>query len=122
MSVPNGLYAIILGAGSMWEQQCGGYACNQRKATGLLMGMEINIEQGSVSFYGEREKALSEYFTGPKWNGWCTNKIDEDTANFIEKIVPEFIVDRKTMNEDCEAWVLGFVNGKPAILVWENSD
>jgi len=106
----NDIYAIIRGDGEIWENQCGGYACNQRSAKGTLQ--KLNGD-GSL---------LYDFFTGEKYGGWCSDGIDEETADFIEKIVPEFKVNREKLDDSCEAWIVGFANNKDAVLVWGNSD
>lgn len=107
-----GFSCIVLGEGEIHDNQCGGYACLQNSAQGTvypICGMDaVGI--------------MTAYFTGHKWNGWCSDGIDEEAAVFIEMVVPSFSVDRDKMKESCEAWVHGFFENKPAILIWENSD
>src|SRR3972149_4784308 len=90
------VYAIVLDEdGVEWTQQCGGYACHQNKGIGYLVWLN-----------GEDE-SLTKYFTGPKWGGWCCDGIDNETADFVESVVPDFKVDRTRMSESCEAWIIG---------------
>lgn len=106
------VWAIVLGDGPEYEQQCGGYACRQEAARGVLVKLA-----GS-----DQEDALRSFFTGDKWCGWCDTGIDEETAAFIEKTVPAFAVDRGMLSDSCEAWVWGFVAERSSVLVWKNSD
>ena len=113
MYVPDDVHAILIAEGGNrkeWENQCGGYACIHRSAQGTLQ--KLNGDSGK----------LLDFFTGGKYHGWCDGGIDAETADFIEQVVPEFIVDRDNLDNSCEAWILGTVNGKYAVLVWENSD
>lgn len=109
--VPNdGVKAIVLGDGEQWYVQCGGYACNRKEAIGILK-----------SLAGD-EELISNHFTGEKYGGWCDHGIDNETADFIEKAVPEFTVHRGRLLDSCEAWIVGFIDSKLAILTWDNSD
>lgn len=113
MEIPEGaVYAVIQGDGDIWEQQCGGFACDQKSAKGKLKQLAGGCE----------ESKLLSFFTGEKWRGWCTDGIDADTADYIEATIPVFAVDRNRLNESCEAWIIGTLHGKPAVLVWGNSD
>jgi hypothetical protein len=125
--------ALIVPASTnvVYRNQTGGHACLSSHAEGYL-----------VPFAGEvREKCkrLLSHFTGPKWSGWCAERIDEETADEIDIIladVPgrnEIVVDRTKLEMSWEAWVhvkitgplLGLVeHGSPteAILTWSNSD
>lgn len=106
------VWAILLGPGETYEQQCGGYSCRQESAQGHLVNM------GDA----QAENRLYKFFTGALWSGWCDDGIDEETAKHIEQVVPRFSVNRNKLVDSCEAWIHGFAEGKPAILVWENSD
>lgn len=105
------IYAIVVGEGPEHEIQCGGYACHHRKATGTLLELGNDDDDSMYAFFAEG-----------KWKSWCDEAIDAETADYVESVVPKFKVDRERMSESCEAWVIGSVDGKPAILVWENSD
>ena len=111
----HGVSCIVLGDGAEWRQQCGGYSCRQETANGGL----VLIANDDVS------NKLTDYFCGDKWNGWCTSGIDEETASFIESVLPsgsKFVVSRARFEDGCEAWVHGHLDGLPAVLVWQNSD
>ena len=105
-----GVYAIIFGDGPEWVHQAGGYACHQMTASGTLK--EIRGD----------EKELYNFFTGDKYGGWCSDGIDSETADFIESVVSGFTVDRDKLSDCEEAWILGFVDSSPAVLIWGNSD
>jgi len=91
----------------------------------------------------DQEAELTAYFTGPKWGGWCTDGIDEETAEFIDLVLQKspytkrIKVDRARLADSHEAWVyvslsatgddaaLEEADGFPsnaAVLTWENSD
>ena len=90
-----------------------------------------------------QESLLIAHFTGPKWEGWCSEGIDEATAEHVDHILslsPEtsyLKVDRTRLDDSREAWI--YVNvfeptGDPdsarisgfgkckGVLVWGNSD
>ena len=108
--VPDGVYVILLGDGDEWWAQCGGYACNHRSTNGEIIKVS------------DEDSALMDYFTSGQWCGWCDSGIDEATAEFVERTIPVFSVDRARMAESCEAWIVGSYSGSPAILTWPNSD
>ena len=79
------------------------------------------------------------HFTGPKWGGWCSQHIDEETANEIGSVLADMpgrdqiIVDRTKLEMSWEAWVHVKITGpllalvehtapRNAILTWPNSD
>jgi hypothetical protein len=117
--------------GILYQNQTGGHACLQTRQEGYL-----------VPFAGDApdkcERLLS-HFTGPKWGGWCSERIDVETADVIDNIVAEMpgrdqiLVDRAKLDSSWEAWVhvkvvgplLALVEGDTpaeAILTWPNSD
>jgi hypothetical protein len=96
-----------------------------------------------------QEKALYEYFTGPKWGGHCSEGIDEETADFIDGVLSwpsaytsNLKVNRNRLKECVEAWIYVniasttdedgslVVNGwdfnyfrtTDGVLTWQNSD
>ena len=112
-NIPNTeVWAILLGPGKIYEQQCGGYSCRQESAQGQLINMES----------AQTANRLYKFFMGAFWGGWCYDGIDEETAKYIEQVVPRFSVNRNKLKDSCEAWIHGFVGGEPAVLTWENSD
>ena len=110
-----GVSCIVLGEGVDWQQQCGGYTCRQEMARGAL----VLVANDDVA------NKLTDHFLGDKWGGWCSSGIDEETASFIEETLSaelKFVVSRARLEDDCEAWVHGHIDGAAAVLVWENCD
>ena len=125
--------ALIVPASTkiVYRNQTGGHACLQSELEGYL-----------VPFAGEvRDKCerLLSHFTGPKWGGWCSERIDEETADEIDSVLAEMpgrdqiTVDRTKLYQSCEAWVHVRIIGpllalvehaapSEAILTWPNSD
>ena len=117
--------------GIVYRNQTGGHACLPSQMEGYL-----------VPFAGEMRTAcdrLVSHFTGPKWGGWCSERIDAETADEIDSVLADslrheqIIVDRTKLEMSWEAWVhvriigrlLALVeHGEPreAILTWPNSD
>lgn len=126
---------ILRPSGVYYSNQTGGYACQHP----LEEGVFVPIHSCELDF----GKALSEYFTGSKWNGWCCDGIDEETAAFMDSLLKksglsnEIKVDRTRLKDSREAWVYVNVNTPAktnwlsaisglglcsAVLTWENSD
>jgi len=125
--------ALIVPAstGIVYRNQTGGHACLPSQMEGYL-----------VPFAGEmRTKCdrLLSHFTGPKWGGWCSERIDPETADEIDSVLADIlrrdqiIVDRTKLEMSWEAWVHVKIVGpllalvehgdpKEAILTWPNSD
>ena len=126
---------VLRPSGVYYSNQSGGYACLHPLAEGVF----VPIRDDALDI----EKELEDYFTGPKWNGWCCEGIDEETATFIDGVLTkcpltmEIKVDRTRLTDSHEAWVYvdygnpqeanwsseisGFGPCK-AVLTWENSD
>ncbi len=114
-----------------YTNQVGGHANQHPSLEGFFVPLEIGVAE---------QQKLNQYFTGPKWSGWCKSGIDEETANFIESVFMRgdvFTVDRNAMLVSCEAWVYislldAAANSQDAlicpvksghgILTWNNSD
>jgi hypothetical protein len=125
--------ALIVPASTnvVYRNQTGGHACVPSYQEGYL-----------VPFAGELRDAcdrLQSLFTGPKWGGWCYDRIDQETADEIDSVLAqvarhgEIVVDRAKLNESWEAWVHVKITGpllslveharpSDAILTWSNSD
>jgi hypothetical protein len=125
--------ALIVPAstGIAYRNQTGGHGCLPSQLEGYL-----------VPFAGEMRATcdrLLSHFTGPKWGGWCSERIDAETADEIDRVLADvfrcdqIIVDRTKLDMSWEAWVhvkilgplLGLVEHtepKEAILTWPNSD
>ncbi len=117
-------------SGVVYQGQVGGHYCLPFREEGVFVPLETERF--------EESKALEDYFTGPKWGGWCGEGVDEETAAFIDRTLArlrfdeEFVkVDRARLHESVEAWVyvdvpkdLHFDGLTPckAILTWQNSD
>jgi len=125
--------ALIMPAatGIVYQNQTGGHACLPSRQEGYLVPFA-----GDVT--GKRERLLA-HFTGPKWGGWCSERIDDETADFIESVLADMpgrdqiIVDRKKLHVSWEAWVhvkiaapllalVEHASTEEAILTWPNSD
>ena len=128
-----GSLALIVPArtGIVYRNQTGGHACLPSQMEGYL-----------VPFAGEvRNKCerLLLHFTGPKWGGWCSDRIDGETADEIDSVLADMpgrdqiIVDRTKLDMSWEAWVHVKIVGPlvalvehaapgEAVLTWPNSD
>lgn len=108
-----GIIVIMIGEhGSEFVTQCGGHACLKRKAVGEILQVATK----------DIEDKFTHFFLNGVWGGWCDRGIDEETALFIEGLIPNFLVDRSRMCESIEAWIFGYYNNKEAVLTWQNSD
>ena len=125
--------ALIVPAstGIVYRNQTGGHACVPSQMEGYL-----------VPFAGEMRTEcarLLSHFTGPKWGGWCSERLDAETADEIDSVLADvfrrdqIIVDRTKLEMSWEAWVHVRIVGpllalveqgdpKEAILTWPNSD
>ncbi len=106
----HGVSFVATGDGDTFDHQCGGYACRHESVTGTLFPVS-----GSPD-------VLTAYFSGNKYGGWCCDGIDDADALLVESTVPGFIADPLLMRQSCEAFIYGFLNNKPGVLVWGNSD
>lgn len=110
--------------GVHWTAQVGGYACLHPVVEGFFLPLESGpVEELREFFYGE---------SGP-WKGWCSEGIDEKTANWLDPQLPKGLrVDRDRLDEGRESWIpvvgtisdwlggnVGTIHG---FLTWENSD
>ncbi len=128
-----GSLALIVPAstGIVYRNQTGGHACLPSQTEGYLVPLAGDV-------HDKCERLLS-HFSGAKWGGWCSERIDEETADVIDGILAdmpgrdEIVVDRTKLDESWEAWVHVKVNGPllalvehaaptEAILTWPNSD
>jgi len=110
--------------GLRWTAQVGGYACHHPVIEGFAFSLGISpILKLNAHFYDH----------GSKWNGWCCEGIDIETADFLDPLLPAGLrVDHNRLGEGQEAWIpirgtlspwaaanLGEVTG---FLTWQNSD
>lgn len=99
---------------AVYKTQTGGFACHNREIEGEFSPRSDEIED-----------RLIEWFTGPKYNGWCCEGIDEEDALFIESLLADknYKVDRSKLKDSEEAWVWMLLRDvTPCVLVWTNSD
>jgi hypothetical protein len=132
-----GLGLIILQpSGAFYTLETGGYAVLHDLAEGVFVPLHKEIEE-------DQESLLIAHFTGPKWEGWCSEGIDEETAGHVDHILSlspqtSFLkVDKTRLVDSHEAWIYvnvseptdnpivapisGFGECK-GIFVWSNSD
>lgn len=127
---------VLRPSGVYYSNQTGGYACLHPMVEGIFVPLGDEM--------ADQEKKLCDYFTGPKWAGWCCDGIDGETADFIDALMSKtgstrgISVDRSRMRDSHEAWVyvdlrcseeqpcwkvevsgFGICKG---VLTWENSD
>jgi hypothetical protein len=127
--------ALIVPAptGIVYVNQTGGHACYQCTQEGYLVPIGWRGEEPDAC------DALLAHFTGPKWSGWCNERIDVETADEIDRILSVstrregIVVDRTKLNDSWEAWVhlriseplvslVDHAFPAHAILTWPNSD
>jgi hypothetical protein len=71
--------------GVTYRNHTGGHSCYQMKLEGYLVpiaGDRIELVQ-----------RLTAHFSGPKWGGWCSHRIDDETADEIDRLLAE-VADR----------------------------
>ena len=129
----DGLGVIVLKDSGVWiSNQTGGHGCLHPAEQGIyipILKAERYLQKFSEFFY-----------SGPKWQGWCTQGIDNETADFLDNFFAENFwtkylkVDRTRLEDSHEAWV--YVNiaatqkedlfyrfgNCQGVVTWENSD
>ena len=60
------------------KKECG-HACLPSRQVGYLVPLAGEVP--------DKCHQLHEHFTGPKWGGWCSYGIDEETADFIDEVL-----------------------------------
>jgi hypothetical protein len=122
-------------SGVLYSNQTGGHGCLHPEVEGVCVPL---FPEGA-----RLEEKLGDFFTGPKWQGWCSEGIDSETADYIDTALEEsdrtkeMTVNRTRLNDSHEAWIhlnipdsktahelsifRGF-NQRNAILTWSNSD
>lgn len=130
-----GLGLIILRpSGVFYTHEAGGYGCHPELAQGVYAPLHRQTED-------DQESLLIAHFCGPKWNGWCSDSIDEQTADYVDYVLSlapathYLKVDRTRLDDSKEAWI--YVNvAEPTdehapvsgfgpckgVFVWGNSD
>lgn len=122
-------------SGVVYSNQTGGHGCLHPETEGIYVPL---FPEGSPV-----EKALEDFFTGRKWQGWCCEGIDEETADAVDAFLAEvdrtqgMKVNRDYLEDSHEAWIhltlpdvrqappFSLMNGfrtMNAILTWSNSD
>jgi hypothetical protein len=138
----SGLGLIVLySSGVSYTNQTGGYACLHPVIEGVYAPLSDTQQT--------QQQQLLAYCTGSKYQGWCTEGIDEEDASAIDAILAQegdsacLRVNRETFKESHEAWgdvtihepvdpspnwktqpgytLYGFV-GQEGVLTWENRD
>ena len=66
---------VLYPSGVICTNQTGGHSCLQPKEEGVFVPLHYETMPGEL----EQATALADYFYGPKWLGWCTSGIDEET-------------------------------------------
>jgi hypothetical protein len=121
--------------GVLYSNQTGGHGCLHPEVEGLYVPL---FSEGA-----KIEKAFEAFFTGPKWQGWCSEGIDTETADFIDAVLEKEERtkgkkdNRKYLEDSHEAWIhvtlpdsgvvpefspiKGF-RSMDAILTWSNID
>lgn len=126
---------ILQPSGAFYTHETGGYACFHESAEGVFVPLHEETEEN-------QEGLLIAHFTGPKWEGWCDDGIDEQTAEYIDHVfslspATDYLrVDRVRLDDSKEAWIYvrirepgensaspisGFGDSK-GVFVWGNSD
>lgn len=122
-------------SGVVYSNQTGGHGCRHPEMEGMYVPL---FPEGSSI-----EKTLEDMFTGQKWQGWCCEGIDAQTADLIDAVLAEIDrtkgmkVNRDHLEDSQEAWIhltitdsrmapdFSLLKGfgqQNAILTWSNSD
>lgn len=130
-----GLGLIILRpSGVFYIHETGGYACEHSSAQGVFAPLHSPPDD-------DQEALLISHFTISKWDGWCSDGIDEATADYVDYVLSlsphtSYIKVDRTRLDDCkEAWIYvdvrepdgnfnpisGFGKCK-GVFIWGNSD
>ncbi len=81
----------------VYQNQTGGHACLPSQQESYLVPLAGNVP--------DKWHQLHEHFTGPKWGGWCSDGIDEETSAFIDEVLhhmpgrDEIAVDRTRLGD-----------------------
>jgi hypothetical protein len=126
---------MLFESGVRYSNQTGGYSCWHPEVEGVYVPLFNELI--------DQEAELTAYFTGPKWGGWCSDGIDEETADLIDSVLQKssytkrITVDRSRLADSHEAWVYVLLSpsdedvdfeeihgfpGNQAVLTWDNSD
>jgi hypothetical protein len=98
-------------SGILFTNQVGGHACLRPSEEGIYIPLHDEVN--------DQEKTFYKYFTGPKWRGWCSNGIDEETAEFVDGVLQKSLsttmitVDRQRLSDSSEAWIYVLIGEQP---------
>ena len=107
-----GFICLLGEGGEIVSSQTGGYACNHPIQGGVVE--IVSIELNDLVFV---------YFTTPNiYAGWCCGGMKTEDAAPLENLIPGFKLDLDHLDISQEAWVYGFYNELPCLLVFDNSD
>lgn len=135
---------LLRPSGVLYRNQTGGYICEHPQEEGVFAPLDLEE-------LVQARDDISNHFTGEKWNGYCFEGIDAETASFLDAVftrtanlpfgltqtLPFLRVDRSRLQESHEAWIYVEVEepaGVPehnpfagfgtcrAVLTWLNSD
>lgn len=122
----------------LYSNQVGGHANYHPQLEGVFIPLS-SAEDGPCPLSEE----LYYYFTGDKWKGWCSEKIDEETADALDEFFRKYKrfkdynirVDREKLDASVESWIhvkfdipqnrfplFTGIRTKEAVLTWPNSD
>ncbi|SHG49823.1 hypothetical protein SAMN05443144_13038 [Fodinibius roseus] len=124
-------------SGIIYTNQTGGRGCSHPELEGYYIPL--------VDEQLDLQKLFFEYFSGPKWNRWCTRSagIDKETADYINTVLKKSTltqglqVDKESLDKSHEAWIKVIIDKEKidsdlplmedvekswGILTWKNSD
>lgn len=133
---------LLCNSGVRYSNQTGGYACLHPQEEGVFAPLPAEPLEDA-----QTQERIKQYFVGEKWNGWCFEGIDEETADFLDsafaqcELMSGLSVDRTRLQSSHEAWIyvlvkepdpiregewesVPFAGFGPcrAVLIWLNSD
>lgn len=124
-------------AGTLWENQTGGYACHHPEIRGVLVEFPEKISNFVQSFMDGHFAASTGKWGGSCWTGDPKSLFTKDDAYICDLLLASiadiFEIEGFSMAawsvdcdrlKDCEeAWVLiKSPNGSRGVLFWNNSD
>lgn len=133
---------IPTSSGIVYSNQVGGYAVLGPKIEGALFPFS-SLEMQNVQESCDLTKKLRQYFVAPPWQGHCSHRIDEKTADDLDNLFEQYEitkslnikVDRSRYADSVESWIhvtytpesiFSLLENTPAnglaILTWPNSD
>jgi len=127
---------VLVKSGVIYSNQAGGLACRHPAEEGVFIPLQAFPDVDVDKLECGLAKVFSE-----KYGDWCCNGIDEEDADYLDKVFEEcnlpLRVDRERLKDSMEAWLyviitrdvacdvvkhlVGF-KGRRAVLTWLNSD